>query len=81
MNGPIPFRGIVREVSAAAAQQRRLAAAVNAGYARRGYLHGFWRRNTFRKLRHKVHAMHLPQIVTKRPTASFAAPDECRELQ
>ena len=40
VNGLIPFRGIVREVSGAAARRPRLAAAVNAGYARRGYLHG-----------------------------------------
>lgn len=36
----IPFRGVVREVSGAAAAERRLAAAVNAGYARRGFLRG-----------------------------------------
>ena len=36
----IPFRGVVREVSGAAAADRRLAAAVNAGYARRGFLRG-----------------------------------------
>jgi hypothetical protein len=42
VNGLIPFRGIVREVSGAAAQQRRLAEAVNAGYARRGFLHGMY---------------------------------------
>ena len=40
INSLIPFRGIVRQVSGAAAQQRRLAEAVNAGYARRGFLHG-----------------------------------------
>ena len=38
----IPFRSVVREVSGAAAAQRRLAAAVQAGYARRGYLHGLY---------------------------------------
>lgn len=40
VNSLIPFRSVVREVSGAAAAQRRLAAAVQAGYARRGYLHG-----------------------------------------
>ncbi|MFT3966633.1 MAG: hypothetical protein QM690_12210 [Sphingobium sp.] len=40
VNGLIPFRGIVREVSGAAAADRRLAAAVTAGIARRGFLHG-----------------------------------------
>lgn len=36
----IPFRGIVREVSGAAAADRRKAAALNAGLARRGFLRG-----------------------------------------
>lgn len=36
----IPFRGLVREASGAAAAQRRLNEAINAGFARRGYLHG-----------------------------------------
>lgn len=36
----IPFRGLVREASGAAAAQRRLNEAIDAGYARRGYLHG-----------------------------------------
>ena len=38
----IPFRSAVREVSGAAAAQRRLAAAIQAGFARRGYLHGLY---------------------------------------
>ena len=36
----IPFGGIVREVSGAANKQRRLQIAVNAGFARRGFLKG-----------------------------------------
>lgn len=40
VNSLIPFRGIVREVSGAGPQQRRLDAAINAGLARRGYLRG-----------------------------------------
>jgi hypothetical protein len=36
----IPFRGLVREVSGAAKSDREFAAAVNAGYARRGFLRG-----------------------------------------
>ncbi|MCE7795742.1 hypothetical protein LWE61_04125 [Sphingobium sufflavum] len=40
VNTFIPFRGLVREVSGAAAADRRLQAAVNAGIARRGYLRG-----------------------------------------
>jgi hypothetical protein len=40
VNSLIPFRGIVREVSGAAAKERRMRAAVNAGLARRGYLRG-----------------------------------------
>ena len=40
VNTLIPFRGIVREVSGAAAADRRLAAATQAGIARRGYLRG-----------------------------------------
>jgi hypothetical protein len=40
INSIIPFRGLVREVSGAAPADRRLAAAVDAGYARRGFLHG-----------------------------------------
>lgn len=40
----IPFRGLVREVSGAAPADRRFAAAVSAGMARRGYLHGLAQR-------------------------------------
>lgn len=40
VNSLIPFRGLVREVSGAAPADRRFDAAVNAGLARRGYLHG-----------------------------------------
>lgn len=40
VNSLIPFRGLVREVSGAAPAERRLDAAVNAGLARRGFLHG-----------------------------------------
>jgi hypothetical protein len=36
----IPFGGIIKEVSGAAADQRRLQSAVVAGYARRGFLKG-----------------------------------------
>ncbi|MFW2853064.1 hypothetical protein ACM61V_14245 [Sphingomonas sp. TX0543] len=36
----IPFRGLVREVSGAAAAQRRMQAATYAGLARRGFLRG-----------------------------------------
>ncbi|WP_243395861.1 hypothetical protein [Sphingomonas oleivorans] len=40
VGGLIPFRGLVREVSGAAPAQRRLNAAIDAGYARRGFLRG-----------------------------------------
>ena len=40
VNSIIPFRGLVREVSGAAPADRRLRAAVEAGYARRGFLRG-----------------------------------------
>jgi hypothetical protein len=40
INSIIPFRGLVREVSGAAPADRRLAVAVDAGYARRGFLRG-----------------------------------------
>lgn len=40
VNSLIPFRGLVREVSGAAPAQRRLNAAIDAGYARRGFLRG-----------------------------------------
>jgi hypothetical protein len=40
VNSIIPFRGIVRELTGAAAAQRRLNDAIDAGYARRGFLRG-----------------------------------------
>jgi hypothetical protein len=40
VNSLIPFRGVVREVSGAAAADRRLTAATQAGFARRGFLRG-----------------------------------------
>jgi hypothetical protein len=40
VNSIIPFRGIVREVTGAAAADRAMAAAVDAGLARRGFLRG-----------------------------------------
>ena len=40
VNSIIPFRGIVRELTGAAAAQRRYADAIDAGYARRGFLRG-----------------------------------------
>ena len=40
VNSLIPFRGVVREVSGAAAADRRLTIATQAGFARRGYLRG-----------------------------------------
>jgi hypothetical protein len=40
VNSLIPFRGLVREISGAAPAQRRLKRAVDAGYARRGFLRG-----------------------------------------
>lgn len=40
VNGLIPFRGVVREITGAAPAQRRLNAAIDAGYARRGFLRG-----------------------------------------
>jgi hypothetical protein len=40
VNSFIPFRGLVREASGAAAAQRRLDQAQNAGFARRGFLRG-----------------------------------------
>lgn len=44
VNSLIPFRGLVREVSGAEAADRRYAAAVSGGMARRGYLHGLAQR-------------------------------------
>ncbi|QJU59699.1 hypothetical protein HL653_19815 [Sphingomonas sp. AP4-R1] len=40
VNGLVPFRGLVREISGAAPAERRLNAAISAGHARRGFLHG-----------------------------------------
>ncbi|RVT94683.1 hypothetical protein [Sphingomonas crocodyli] len=40
INSLIPFRGLVREATGAAPAQRRLNAAIDAGYARRGFLRG-----------------------------------------
>jgi len=40
VNSLIPFRGVVREVSGAAPAERKLNAAVDAGFARRGFLRG-----------------------------------------
>ncbi|TZG25052.1 hypothetical protein [Sphingomonas montanisoli] len=40
VNSLIPFRGLVREATGAAPAQRRLNAAIDAGYARRGFLRG-----------------------------------------
>lgn len=40
INSIIPFRGLVREVTGAAPNDRRLNAAVDAGLARRGFLRG-----------------------------------------
>jgi hypothetical protein len=42
VNGLIPFRGIIRELSGAAPAQRRMNAAVDAGIARRGFLRGLY---------------------------------------
>ena len=44
VNSLLPFRGLVREVSGAAPAERRLKAAVDAGYARRGFLRGVHRK-------------------------------------
>lgn len=40
INTIIPFRGLVRELTGAAPADRRLNAALDAGYARRGFLRG-----------------------------------------
>jgi hypothetical protein len=42
VNSLIPFRSLVREVSGAAPADRRLRSAINAGFARRGYLRGVY---------------------------------------
>jgi hypothetical protein len=43
VNALIPFRGLVREISGAAPAKRRLNAAIDAGFARRGFLRGVHR--------------------------------------
>jgi len=43
VNSLIPFRGVIREISGAAAADRRLAAATDAGIAQRGFLRGVYR--------------------------------------
>ena len=42
INSIIPFRSLVREATGAAPADRRLRAATNAGYARRGFLRGVY---------------------------------------
>jgi len=42
VNSIIPFRSLVREVTGAAPADRRMRAAINAGFARRGYLRGVY---------------------------------------
>ena len=42
VNALIPFRGLVREISGAAPAQRRLNAAIDTGFARRGFLRGVY---------------------------------------
>ena len=49
VNALIPFRGIVREVSGASAQERRENAAIDAGIARRGFLRGLQQARKCRK--------------------------------
>jgi hypothetical protein len=44
VNSILPFRGLVREISGAAPAERSLNAAVDAGYARRGFLRGVHRK-------------------------------------
>jgi len=43
VNSLIPFRGLVREVSGAGPAERRVNAAFDAGFARRGFLRGLQR--------------------------------------
>jgi len=44
VNSILPFRGLVREISGAAPAERSLNAAIDAGYARRGFLRGVHRK-------------------------------------
>jgi len=44
VNSILPFRGLVREISGAAPAERSLDAAIDAGYARRGFLRGVHRK-------------------------------------
>jgi hypothetical protein len=44
VNSILPFRGLVREISGAAPAERNLNAAIDAGYARRGFLRGVHRK-------------------------------------
>ena len=48
VNSLIPFRGLVREVSGAGPAERRLNAAIDAGFARRGFLRGLQRARSCR---------------------------------
>ena len=41
LGGLIPFRGVVRELSGANAERAKIAAAISAGIARRGFLKGY----------------------------------------
>lgn len=49
VNSIIPFRGVIREVTGAAPDDRRMSAAVDAGLARRGFLRGISYRQGCRK--------------------------------
>lgn len=57
MNSLIPFRTFVREVTGAAPAQRRFQAAVDLGYARRGFLRAVYR---LRNCPADVHAAGAP---------------------
>ena len=48
VNTIIPFRGLVRELTGGAPAQRLLNAAIDAGHARRGFLHGLHRARRYR---------------------------------
>lgn len=49
VSSAIPFRGLVREVTGAAAAERRRQQAIEAGLARRGYLRGIAREKRCRR--------------------------------